>query len=238
MMLNTAFIFAAGKGERMLPLTANLPKPLLKIASKELIVWHLERLAQQGIKQVIININYLGELIQQRLGDGSEWGLEIIFSTEEDFIETGGALLWAQEQLSNEPFYIISADIWLEKLPPPPKLNSDDLAHLYLVKNPQHHPEGDFYFNPLSQRLSTQAEEGLTSYTFSGLGCLNPSIYSQEFLTSSLGYLPTRGDAFKLAPLLRTAIKAGKVTAQLLPNHWVDVGTPHRLEELNALLSV
>lgn len=238
-MTSTAFIFAAGKGQRMLPLTANTPKPLLKVAGKELIVWHLERLALAGVNKVVVNTNYLAQQLHQRLGSGEEWGLDIVFSNETDFIETGGALLWAQDQLGQAPFYVLSADIWLASLPAFPKVLAqpeEELAFIYLVANPAHHPTGDFYFNPATQAISNQAGAGFSSYTFSGLARLHPKIYSPEFLQAALGYLPTQGSTFKLAPLLRAAIKAGKVKAKILPSAWEDVGTPQRLNELNAQL--
>lgn len=250
-MTSTALIFAAGQGKRMLPLTANTPKPLLKVAGKELIVWHLERLAQLGIKKVVVNTNYLAQQLHQRLGTGAEWGLDIVFSDESDFIETGGALLWAQDLLGQQPFYIMSADIWVAELPKFPAVcstatNKEELAFIYLVANPEHNPTGDFYFNPASGELSTQTTStqapnsqpttGFNSYTFSGLGRLNPKIYSPEFLHAALGYVPAKGSAFKLAPLLRAAIKTGKVNAQILSCAWQDVGTPQRLNELNAQL--
>lgn len=216
-----AMILAAGRGERMRPLTDHTPKPLLPVAGRPLIVWHLECLATSGFRDVVINHAWLGEQLPEYLGDGSRWGLRIRYSPEgEKGLETGGGIHRALPLLGDEPFLVINGDIWtdldLSRLPSRP----EGLAHLVLVPNPPHNPEGDF---PLAD-----GRAGGTGprYTFSGVGVYDPGLFA--------GCTP---GAFPLAPLLRKAVTDGAVTTTLHTGLWFDIGTPQRLEDVGELLA-
>jgi MurNAc alpha-1-phosphate uridylyltransferase len=217
-------ILAAGRGERMRPLTDHTPKPLLEAGGRSLIEHLLVRLAADGFRRTVINHAHLGERIVESLGDGSRYGLEITYSAEPPgALETGGGIYRALPLLQTDPFAVINADIWTDY--PFAHLNRplSGLAHLVLVPNPAHHPEGDFALT--DDRLSLPAQH-TTAYTFSGIG-----VYARAlFADCSPG-------AFPLAPLLRQAMAAGRVTGELYTGRWVDVGTPERLAELDSELS-
>lgn len=213
-------ILAAGLGSRMRPLTKHTPKPLLEIGGIPLIVWHIERLAHNGFKDIVINIAHLGYKIPEALGDGSQWGVDIIYSDEqnEGALESAGGIIKALAHLGNEPFLVINADIWCEyDFDPKFELGGGILAHLILVPNPPHNPEGDFVL-----RDTTIRSEGKHKYTFSGIGYYHPNLFSN---------LPYGKQS--LAPILRNAMRYDKVSGEFFDGEWRDIGTPKRLEELN-----
>jgi MurNAc alpha-1-phosphate uridylyltransferase len=215
-------ILAAGRGERMRPLTDHTPKPLLEAGGKPLIVWHLERLAAAGFRQVVINHAHLGRQLEQALGDGARWGLDIRYSPEGEgrALETGGGIFRALPLLGEGPFLVVNGDIWTDVDFAGLALADDDLAHLVLVANPRHHPEGDFCLR--AGRVSLAHGSRLT---FSGVGVYRPALFA--------GCEP---GAFPLAPLLRSAMEGGRVGGARHDGRWVDVGTPQRLAELDETL--
>ncbi|MGB0129130.1 MAG: nucleotidyltransferase family protein [Rhodocyclaceae bacterium] len=222
-------ILAAGRGERMRPLTDAVPKPLLEVGGKPLIVWHLERLAQAGFRQAVINHAHLGSLIEAALGDGHRCGLRIAYSPEPaGALESAGGIAQALPQLGDEPFLVVNGDIWCDydfaRAPAlAESLRQDNLlAHLILVPNPAHHPEGDFAL--VAGRV---ADKGAATLTFSGIGVYRPELFAQV----------RRGEKARLAPLLRAAMAEGRVAGEVHTGRWIDVGTPQRLADLNAELS-
>lgn len=230
-----ALIFAAGRGERMRPLTQHTPKPLLVVGGKPLIVWHLEKLAGFGVTEVVVNTSHLADCFAPQLGDGSAWGLRLHFLFEGDEpLETGGGMLNALPLLGDAPFIAINGDIWtdfdLHVLPREP----NGLAHLVLVNNPEHHPRGDFALGP-DHWLHADAEPRLT---FAGIGVYRPGLLDgwREVIGSAAGsdLQPPR---FKLAPPLFAAIRAKQVSGEQHMGRWTDVGTPQRLSALDADLT-
>lgn len=230
-----ALIFAAGKGERMRPLTEHTPKPLLEAGGKPLIAWHLEKLATLGVRDVVINTSWLAVAFPEILGDGSRWGIRLHFSYEgSEPLETGGGMLKALPLLGDAPFLAINGDIWtdfdLRRLPREPS----GLAHLVMVDNPAQHPRGDF---GLADDGSLSEGDG-PRLTYSGIGLYRPEVLDGWQNVSAAGVgVPSATPRFKLAPLLQAAIAAGRLTGQHHPGRWTDVGTPSRLQELNAQLS-
>ena len=217
-------ILAAGRGERMRPLTDHTPKPLLLVGGKPLIVWHLERLAQAGFSDIVINHAHLGTQIEQALGDGSRFGVRIQYSAEGEALETAGGIANAMPLLGNEPFLVVNGDVFCdgdfgEVIQQP---MDGVVAHLVLVDNPPQHPDGDFVLHH-----GKLVETGDHRLTFSGIG-----IYRPELFTGVV-----RGNKAKLALLLRAEISQGRVSAEHYRGHWVDVGTPERLQALDAQLS-
>jgi MurNAc alpha-1-phosphate uridylyltransferase len=215
-----AMILAAGRGERMRPLTDSLPKPLLPVAGKPLIVHHIERLAAAGIRQLVINHAHLGEMIEAELGDGSVWGVEIRYSAEGRALETGGGIFRALPLLGEAPFLVVNGDIWCDIDFSRLQLPVGMLAHLVLVPNPAHHPQGDFVLQ--DGRVLDDDGERLT---FSGIGLYHPQLFA--------GCQP---GAFPLAPLLRSAMTGGRVSGVQHRGYWIDVGTPERLMDLDRQL--
>ena len=204
----TAMILAAGRGERMRPLTDAKPKPLLEVKGKPLIVWQLERLSKAGFKKVVINIAHLGFMIPQILGDGSKWGLDIVYSDEQDSkaLESGGGIIKALEFLSDE-FLVVNGDVWCDYEFDKHFSLREKKAHLILVPNPDHNKEGDFEYKGLS-------------YTFSGIG-----YYSKKMFDGlEVKKLP-------LAPILRENIN--NIDFEVHKGIWRDIGTPQRLKEVN-----
>jgi MurNAc alpha-1-phosphate uridylyltransferase len=209
----TAMILAAGLGSRMRPLTDNKPKPLLEVGGKALIVWHIERLKQAGFTDIVINVAYLGYQIMEYLGDGSRFGVNIVFSDEqnEGALETAGGIVKALSNLS-ETFLVVNGDVWTNyDFHRDFVLDKGSLAHLILVPNPKHNLKGDFCLSGTDRK-----------YTFSGIG------YYRKALFHKLNY----GKA-PLAPLLLNAIEDKRVTTELYDGIWYDIGTPERLEILN-----
>ena len=218
-----AMILAAGRGERMRPLTDHTPKPLLKVGGKPLIVWHLERLAKAGFKEVVINHAHLGAQIEQELGVGSQWGLHIQYSPEKTALETAGGIANALPLLGTEPFLVVNGDTFTEVdfgvLQH--ALQANNHAHLVLVSNPPQHPKGDFAIEN-----GMLKNTGKTMLTFSGVGVYHPDLFASI----------VRGEPAKLAPLLRSAIAEDKATAEYYQGVWHDIGTPERLSALDAEL--
>ena len=218
----TAMILAAGRGERMRPLTDHTPKPLLAVGGRPLIEWHLQRLAGAGLRDVVINHAHLGEQIERRLGDGARWGLRIRYSREGEghALETGGGICKALPLLGGDPFLVINGDVWCDLDPATLALPAGDLAHLVLVDNPPHHPQGDFVL-----RDGRVVEGEGPRLTFAGIGVYDPALFAG-----------CRPEPFPLAPLLRRALAAGRVGGRHHRGLWVDVGTPERLADLDARL--
>lgn len=219
-----AMILAAGRGERMRPLTDSTPKPLLEVGGKPLIVWHLERLAQAGFHDVVINHAHLGEQIEARLGNGAQWGLSIEYSAEGTALETAGGIANALHLLGPAPFLVVNGDTFTDidlagmQQSLPQTLPSDRLAFLVLVDNPPQHPVGDFVLSD-----GNVLSDGTPRLTFSGTAAYRPELFADV----------ARGQPARLAPLLRDAIAAGKVSAVHHRGIWHDIGTPQRLHELD-----
>ena len=208
-------ILAAGKGKRLRPLTARIPKPLINITGKPLIEHHLNRLKASGYKEVVINLSHLGDMIQKRLGDGQRFGLNITYSHEGDEpLGTAGGITRALPLLGNEPFLVISGDIWCDHSLSFTELPHGKRAHLVLVDNPPHNPAGDFAYN--HDKISNT---GKNSLTFSGIGIYDPALFA--------GYPANK---LALAPVLHTAVDNGLVSAEHFTGKWFDIGTPARLE--------
>jgi MurNAc alpha-1-phosphate uridylyltransferase len=216
-----AMILAAGRGERMRPLTDHTPKPLLPAGGKPLIVHHIERLAAAGLTDLVINHAHLGAQIEAALGDGGQYGVRIRYSPEDKALETGGGIFRALARLGPDPFLVINGDVWTDIDLASLGLAPGDLAHLVLVDNPAHHPTGDFAL--ANGRVFAMGEPRLT---FSGVGIYRPELFEDC----------TPG-AFPLAPLLRSAMARGLVSGNHHQGIWIDIGTPQRLADLDRMLS-
>lgn len=222
-----AMILAAGIGQRMRPLTNHLPKPMLPVGGKPLLRYHLEALANIGVRDVVINLAYLGDKIRTFVGNGAAFGVKVSYSEEPEPLETGGALLHALPLLGTEPFLLINGDVWtdypLENLAAY-RLQDDEDAHLILVPNPDFHPNGDF--SPNNQgRLENNSE--FPKFTFGGISLIHPRLISNY---------PQRRNKFPLVEALRFGIDHNHISATVYSGGWSDVGTPERLEELDAQL--
>ncbi len=216
-------ILAAGRGERMRPLTDRLPKPLVEAGGKPLIAWHLERLAAAGFREAVVNVAHLGEQLIERIGDGSAYGISIAWSREAEPLETAGGLAWARALLGDAPFLLVNSDVYCEFDFRALREKSLDarLAHLVLVPNPAHRPGGDFSL--ASQRVGNDAAP---RYTYSGIAVIDPELYAEV----------RAGDKAPLAPYLKAAAAQGRLSGELYRGLWRDVGTAERLEELRGLL--
>jgi len=215
-----AMILAAGRGERMRPLTLTTPKPLLQAGGRCLIEYHLEALVHAGVQEVVVNHGWLGQQIADFLGDGQRYGLRIHYSAEGDApLETAGGIIQALPLLGDTPFILVNADIWTDydfsRLP----ARLSGKAHLVLVDNPPHHPEGDFALD--SHILRNKGER----LTYSGIGVYSPALFA--------GLAP---GVRPLAPLLRAAIEQAEVGGEWYRGQWWDIGTPQRLQQLDACL--
>lgn len=217
-----AMILAAGRGERLRPLTLHTPKPLIKACGVPLIEYQIRALKTAGFNDFVINHAWLGRQIEDYLQDGSRLGVSIVYSPEGEPLETGGGIFKALPLLGKEPFLVANGDIWTDYDYRPLQLTAGDLAHLILVDNPLHHPEGDFF---LSNGRVVEAGEACDRFTYSGIAILHPDL----FRTCEAG-------AFKLAPVLRAAIAEGRVSGTLHTGRWVDVGTHERLAEVEQLI--
>lgn len=217
-----AMILAAGRGERMRPLTDTVPKPLLLAGGKPLIVHLIERLRREGFRDLVINYAYLGQRLLSVLKDGRHLGVRIRYSAEpENALDTGGGIFNALPLLGKSPFLVVNGDVWTDY--PFHRLAQESLpylAHLVMVNNPPHHPEGDFAL--IEGKVNHRSGPRLT---FSGLGVYRPELFDGQ-----------EGGRFPLAPLLRAAAMRGKVSAEYYDGQWIDVGTPQRLKELDARL--
>lgn len=217
-----AMILAAGRGERMRPLTDATPKPLLQAGGRPLLAWHLENLARAGITDIIINTGRLGERIEAALGTGAERGLRITYSHEgASPLDTGGGIRRALPLLGTGPFVVVNGDVWTDydfrRLP---AALGGDLAHLVMVDNPPHHPDGDFQLAGGRLRAA-----GAPRLTYAGLGVLAPALFTD-----------CADEVFPLAPLLRRAMQEDRAGGEHYPGRWFDIGTPERLARLDAAL--
>lgn len=218
-----AMILAAGQGTRMRPLTLYKPKPLLEVGGKALIVWHIEKLKQMGVTEIVINSAWLADVLIGTLGDGSQFGVKILWTREDQGLETAGGIINALPLLGTEPFILVNGDVWttfdfahLLHIP-----LEQDLAHLVFVTNPVQHPKGDFTL--LNGRAYTfEQEQTGEALTYSGIAVIHPKMFDGL----EAGKRP-------LAPLLKQAMQNGKISAEKMQAAWVDVGTPERLSDLD-----
>jgi N-acetyl-alpha-D-muramate 1-phosphate uridylyltransferase len=223
-----AMILAAGRGERMRPATDRVPKPLLPLAGKPLIVWLLERLVQAGITEIVVNVSHLGALIEDTLRDGAAFGAHIAYSREPEALETAGGIAAALPLLGETPFLAVNGDVYTDfdfaRLRTPAGKLSDagTLAHLVLVPNPSHHPAGDFALDDGFVDLN-----GTARLTFSGIGVYHPRLFVSV----------AQGAKHSLAALLREPMRARRVTGERYGGTWIDVGTPERLAQLERSLA-
>ena len=232
--MSRALVFAAGKGERMRPLTNGTPKPLLLVGGKPLIVWHLEKLAAIGIREVVLNVAWLADRFEPVLGNGSRWGLHLHYSHEgPEPLETGGGMLHALRLLGDAPFIAVNGDIWTDydfaRLPTRPRA----MAHLVMVDNPPQHPNGDFRIQPDGILRS----DGDSKLTYSGIAVYDPRLLKDW--RDVIGPVPgteLTPPRFKLAPLLFAAMARGEIHGEHHRGRWTDVGTPQRLEDLERTL--
>lgn len=218
-----AMILAAGLGNRMRPLTLYTPKPLLEVGGKPLIVWHIEKLKKIGVTEIVINSAWLANKLISSLGDGSQFGVDIRWTREDEGLETAGGIINALPLLGTDPFILVNGDVWttmdfeaLRHI----KLN-DDLAHIVLVDNPKQHPEGDFTLSD-GRAFTFDQDVAGENLTFSGVSVIHPKLF--DGLES--GKRP-------LAPLLKQAMHNQRISGEKLKGAWVDVGTPERLMELD-----
>ncbi|MFC4278394.1 N-acetylmuramate alpha-1-phosphate uridylyltransferase MurU [Achromobacter aloeverae] len=225
-----AMILAAGRGERMRPLTDSLPKPLLRVGGEPLIVWHIRRLVAAGMTDIVINHAWLGDRIEAALGDGSAWGARLRYSAEARALETAGGIAQALPLLGDAPFLVVNGDVWCDWDPTAaPALagllaSTGGQAWLLMVDNPSHHPQGDFHL----LEDGVLAPAGGRRLTYAGIGVYHPSLFA--------GLPP--GTPARLAPLLVDAIARGTAHGARHDGTWVDVGTPQRLAELDAMLTL
>jgi MurNAc alpha-1-phosphate uridylyltransferase len=226
-----AMILAAGRGERMRPLTDHLPKPLLPVGGKPLIVWHLERLAAAGVREVVINHAHLGEVLTAALGDGATWGLRLRYSPEPPgALETAAGIARALPHLGTAPFLVVNGDVFADwdfrraAGLAAGLARTGQLAHLVLVDNPAHHPHGDFGLD--DGRLVPAAPPSTAALTYAGIGVFAPALFAG---------VPT-DRPMKLRPLLDAALAAGRLDGERFTGRWVDVGTPARLAQLDRAL--
>lgn len=214
-----AMILAAGRGERMRPLTDTLPKPLLEVHGKALIIYHIEKLAKNGFRDIVINIAYLGDKIKALLGDGSKWQVNILYSDERESgaLESAGAIIKALPLLGDKTFLVVNADIFCEYEFDSRFTLGAKMAHLILVPNPQHNLGGDFGLEG-----ADVLNESQNMFTFSGIGYYNPLLFQNQELKKA-----------PLAPLLRESIRKKELSGELFTKSWHDIGTPKRLKEIN-----
>ncbi len=219
-----ALILAAGRGERMRPLTNDLPKPLLPAGGQPLIDYHIRALARAGIRELVVNLSWQGEKLKDYLGDGRRYDVTIAFSEEgPEPLETGGGIHHALPLLGAEAFWVVNGDIGCDYAFAQRSLVPGTLAHLVLVPNPPHNPRGDFQLH--GDRIAPGPPAGADARTFAGISVLDPQLFA--------GATPGR---FPLAPLLRAAAERGAVTGEEYGGRWTDVGTPERLQALDAEL--
>jgi len=224
-------ILAAGRGERMRPLTDRTPKPLLPVGGKPLIVWHIERLRVAGFSRIVINHAHLGQQIEAALGNGAAFGVSIDYSREGSALETAGGIATALPLIESEVFPVVNGDIYCEydfsRLAEPlARLAAGhDQAHLVLVDNPPHHPQGDFVLEA-GRVTATPLTPNPSRLNFSGIGIYHRALFADT----------PAGEKAPLAPLLRLAIDAGRASGEHFGGRWVDVGTPERLQQLDESL--
>lgn len=225
-----AMILAAGRGERMRPLTDTIPKPLVEINGKALIEYHLEALRRANIKEVVINVSYFPEQFQARLGHGERYGLKIYYALEplNNPLETGGGIFNALPYLGHEPFLVLSADLWTNfSFNSLPKLNNQ-LAHIILVDNPPHHPEGDFYLKGGQVYLEDHDKFiARAKLNFAGIAVLDPILFQH-----------CQPGKFSYIPLLKTAIAENLVTGEHFQGQWINVGTLAQLHDIQKVMTI
>lgn len=223
-----AMILAAGRGERLRPLTESLPKPLVEVGGKALLARHLERLASAGFRKAVINVSHLAERITERFGDGAREGVTIDWSLEETPLETAGGIAKALPLIGAEPFLLVNSDVWCDFDFASWRGRGLDgkLAHLLLVPNPPFHPQGDFTLQDGRVGNAPIGTATAPRYTYAGIAVLSPRLVA--------GVRP--GEKAQLAPLWRAAAERGDVSGELYRGLWSDVGTPERLAELEARL--
>jgi MurNAc alpha-1-phosphate uridylyltransferase len=218
-----AMILAAGRGERMRSLTDVTPKPLLKVAGKALIEYSIENLVKAGFSQIVINVAYLGQQIKQYCGNGSRWNASIQYSDEgETALETAGGIAKALPLLGDRPFLVVNADIIFDYPLAGLRDKAIDLAHLVLIDNPSHHPQGDFGLD----QAGLLSEQGESKFTFSGIGVYRPALFKAV----------SADHVLKLRPVLALAMQQGRVSGEIFSGLWLDIGTPERLLQVQALL--
>jgi N-acetyl-alpha-D-muramate 1-phosphate uridylyltransferase len=219
-----AMVLAAGRGERLRPLTDRIPKPLVEVGGKPLLAWHLARLAAAGVRQVVINVSHLGQQIVDCVRDGSRFDLQVEYSREAEPLETAGGIAQALPLLGNAPFLLVNGDIYCEAdFASLLKIDlGQRLAHLVLVANPPHHLQGDF-----SLEGGLIGNDGTPRYTYAGVAVMSPQLVQPV----------RRGDKAPLAPLLRSAARERRISGELFGGLWQDVGTLERLSELEQLLA-
>ena len=217
-------ILAAGRGERLRPLTDSIPKAMVAAGGKPLIAWHLERLAAAGVREAVVNVSYLAERIVEGIGDGARFGLRIAYSREREPLETAGGIAQARTLLGEAPFLLVNADVYCEidfaRLLG--RSLEGHLAHLVLVPNPQHRAGGDF---TLQQGLV--GNDGAPRYTYAGIAVMSPTLVAGV----------KAGEKAPLAPLLRAAAEKRRISGELHKGIWQDVGTAERLAELQTHLA-
>jgi MurNAc alpha-1-phosphate uridylyltransferase len=221
-----AMILAAGRGERMRPLTDATPKPLLSAGGKPLVVWTIEALARSGFREIVINVSHLGDRIVSALGEGARWGVRIRYSHEAEALETAGGIATALPLLGAVPFLVVNADIYTDfdftKIADALGRDESLLAHLVLVDNPAHHVDGDFALSAAGY----VANKGSPRYTFSGIGVYHPVLFAGIDV----------GTKRQLSAVLRPQIDAGRVSGEHYTGGWWDIGTPQRLAALDRKL--
>ncbi|MEJ6067738.1 nucleotidyltransferase family protein [Psychrobacter sp. 16-Bac2893] len=229
-VITQAMILAAGKGTRLRPLTLETPKPLVEVGGQPLIIWHIKALQAAGITDITINASWLADKLMGTLGDGTQFGVQLHWSLEADEpLETAGGIFKALQtgKLKNEPFILVNSDVWttfdFSQLVTY-ELSADQRAHLLLIDNPEHNEGGDFAIN--NGLASEQAIGDADKYTFAGISVVSPRLV--DGLVS--------GQSAALGPLLRQAMIKFQVTAEIMPDNWIDVGTPERLKQVNTFI--
>lgn len=228
--ITQAMILAAGKGTRLRPLTLETPKPLVEVGGQPLIVWHIKALQVAGVTDITINASWLADKLMTSLGDGTQYGVNLHWSVEDDEpLETAGGIFQALQtgKLKNAPFILVNSDVWttydFTKLQNY-KLGNNQLAHLLLIDNPTHNSGGDFAIN--NGLASEQAVAEVDKFTFAGISVMSPQ------LVDGL----VQGQPAALAPLLKQAMIKFQITAEVIKDNWIDVGTPERLEQVNEFI--
>ena len=226
-VITQAMILAAGKGTRLRPLTLETPKPLVQVGAQPLIVWHIKALQAVGITDITINASWLADKLMTVLGDGSQYGVTLHWSLEENEpLETAGGIFKALEtgKLQDEPFILVNSDVWttydfaaLVNY----ELGADQRAHLLLIDNPEHNDRGDFAIN--NGLASEQSVAEADKYTFAGISVMSPRLFDGL----------VTGQPAPLAPLLKQAMLKFQITAEVIKDNWIDVGTPERLIQVN-----
>ena len=219
-----AMILAAGLGSRLQPLTKTVPKPMLLVCGKPLLQWHIERLVRAGVSEVVVNTSWLGKQIQDYFGTGEDFGITITRSSEVDPLETGGGIFKALHLLGDDPFILMSADIWTDfpiEIFIENKMGQKNSAHLVLVKNPEHNSGGDF---SLENHIVGYGQD---RYTYSGISIVSNQLFNSLRITSKV---------FPLREVLQPAISSGQVSGEIYTGDWCDVGTVERYDNLNKRL--